>query len=129
MSKTLLQRVRGHIVTDGGLLTGYTTRYYRWTDTDLKGSGNVALFRMSGTGGPTDFQQQQHDVSLYLMGTKTRVTQADTDMLSVLQYLRANFDSANVFSYTPLQAYTGPTYLSNGRAIFEMVIRCGVTDH
>lgn len=129
MSSALLLRVKNHIVDDGGLLGAYSVRYYRWTDRDLNGTGSVALFRMTGTGGPANHEAQQHDVSLFLLAKPALVTQADSDILAVLQYLRANYSDTGVFAFHPLQTYTGPTYLQNDRAMFELVIRCGVEDH
>ncbi len=129
MSADLLQRVKGHIIDTGGLLSAYSVRYYRWTDADINGSGSIALFRISGTGGEAIAEYQMHDVSLFLLSSPASVTQADSDMLGVLRYLRQNFYSVNVRAYYPVQSYTGPTYLQNGRAMFEMVIRCGVEDH
>lgn len=129
MSNTLLLRVKNHIVDDGGLLASYAVRYYRWSDKDLNGAGGVALFRMTGTSGEVNHEAQQLDVSLFLLAAPALVTQADADMLAVLQYLRADFSDTGVFAFHPLQGYTGPVYLENGRAMFEMVIRCGVEDH
>ena len=129
MSAELLLRVKNHIADQGGLLAGYAKKYYRWSDADLKGSGGVALFRMTGTAGDVDHQAQQLDVSLFLLANPKLVTQADSDMLGVLRYLRANYKSSGAFQYRPLQSYTGPVYLENGRTMFEMVIRCGVEDH
>lgn len=129
MSSQLLLRLKNHIVDQGGLLTSYAKKYYRWSDADLKGSGGVALFRLTGTAGVVDSQAQDIDVSLFLLAGPSLVTQADSDMLGVLRYLRANYSSSGVFNYTPLQSYTGPVYMENGRAMFEMVVRCGVEDH
>lgn len=129
MSATLLQRVKGHIVDDGGLLSAYKVRYFRWTDRDLGGSARVALFRMTGTSGRVNHEAQQQDVSLHLLAGASLTKQADDDMLSVLQYLRSSFAATDVYAMHPLGGFTGPSYLQNGRAMFEMVIRCGVTDH
>lgn len=129
MSAELLQRVESHIITDGGLLGGYTIRHYKWNDRDLKGAGSVCLFRMTGTSGEVTSQAQMHDVSLFLLTDPDRASQADADMLEVLRYLRANFSGRDVFNYYPPQSYNGPISLSNGRAMFEMIIRCGVEDH
>jgi hypothetical protein len=129
MSTELLERVKQHIIDDGGLLGAYAVKKYKWSDADLAGSASIALFRMSGTGGRSDHQQQQPDVSLFLLASPALKVQADNDMLAVLRYLRADFSSANVFAFYPLQSYKGPSDLENGRVIFEMVIRCGVEDH
>lgn len=131
MSQALLLRTKQHIIDNGGLLAAYETRYYRWSDRDLNGAANIVLFRMTGTSGPTNHEAQQHDISLFLLAAPALVRQADQDMLAVLQYLRAdgNYDTTGVYAFHPLQSYTGPTYLENDRAMFEMVIRCGVEDH
>lgn len=129
MSDQLLIRAKEHIVDAGGLLGGYSLRYYRWTDQDLSGSANVALFHSPGTSGPTDSVVQFPDISLLLLVGPAAVRQGDADMLAVLQYLRSSYKSASAFLFTPLGKFSGPSYLENGRAVFEMVIRCGVEDH
>ena len=129
MSRTLLQRVKAHIVDDGSLLSGYAVRYYRWTDTDLSGGGEVALFRITGTEGQVNRHVQYPDVSLFLMASPANVGAADDAMLGVIQYLRANHETAGAFNMFPVGTFTGPSYLENGRAIFELVIRTGTTDH
>lgn len=129
MSASLLQRVSAHIITDGGLLTDYTLRYYRWTDTDLQGSGKVALFRMSGAVGQVNRHIQFPSVELTLLADPDGVTEADADMLAVLRYLRTNPTTTGVFNFFPVGTYTGPTYLENDRALFIMEISTGVDDH
>ena len=129
MSTVLLQRVKTLIVDTGTLLAGYDIKYYRWTDTDLDGTGTVALFRMTGTAGNSNRHVQHQDVSLYLMASRGDVTQADADMLGVIRYLRGTFSTTGAFNVVPLGAYTGPVFLQNGRAIFEQVLRVGTTDH
>mgnify|MGYP001244658100 CR=1 FL=1 len=127
MSNELLQRVSSHI---SHLLTGYTLRYFRWTDSDLRGSGQVVLFRMAGTSGPSDHQIQYPDVSVQMICNPDSVVAGDAVMLSVLRFLRseAGFTSATIENFEPLRL-TGPAYLENGRARFELVIRCLVEDH
>jgi hypothetical protein len=111
------------------LLSGYAVRYYRWTDADLNGSGNVVLFRMTGTAGLVQTPAQTLDVSVFLLANPSAVKAADDAMLAVLQYLRANYTATGLFNVFPLNSYTGPEYLENNRAMFEMVVRCGVEDH
>lgn len=127
MSYELLNRVKDHILP---LLTGYTIRFYRWTDEDLQGAGQVVLFRMTGTAGPSDHQIQYPDVSVQMICNPDQVRAGDAVMLSVLRFLRseAGFTSEPVENFEPL-GLTGPSYLENGRARFEMVIRCLVEDH
>ena len=127
MSDVLLQRVSGHIAA---LISGYSIRYYRWTDADLNGQGGVVLFRMSGTGGAADYHVQYPDVSIQIICDPDKVRDADATMLAIVRYLRseAGFTSATVENFEPL-SQTGPAYLQNGRARFELVVRCMVEDH
>ena len=55
---------------------------------------------------------------------------ADATMLAIVRYLRseAGFTGATVENFEPL-SQTGPAYLQNGRARFELVVRCMVEDH
>lgn len=129
MSQTLLNRIKEHIIDDGGLLSGYGVRYYRWSDDDLNGNGSIVLFRMSSTNGPSAHVTQWPDVSIYLLADPASVVAADNDMLEVLQYLRADYETDDVFNMVPVGTYTGPMYLDNDRALFECVVRCGVEDH
>lgn len=129
MSAALLQRLSGHVITDGGLLGDYALRYYRWLDSDLSGAGSVVLFRAAGSSGTADSEVQFPDAMIQIMADRDQVTQADADMLGVVQYLRANYKTAGAFLFRPIGTFNGPSYLDNGRAIFETIIRCGVTDH
>jgi len=130
MSANLLQRVAGHITTTGGLLSGYDVMYYRWRDDALNGTGKVALFRMTGTGGTSSNRQRQlQDVSLFLMSNADDAQQTDNDLLGVVQHLRSEYNAPSVFNMAPLVPYTGPTFLLNGRALFELIIRAGTEDH
>lgn len=127
MSDVLLQRVSGHV---SALITGYSVRYYRWTDADLNGQGGVVLFRMSGTGGAADYHVQYPDVSIQIICDPDKVRDADATMLSIVRFLRSveGFTSTAVENFEPL-SQTGPAYLQNGRARFELVVRCMVEDH
>ena len=127
MSDVLLQRVSGHV---SALITGYSVRYYRWTDADLNGKGGVVLFRMSGTGGAADYHVQYPDVSIQIICDPDKVRDADATMLSIVRFLRSveGFTSTAVENFEPL-SQTGPAYLQNGRARFELVVRCMVEDH
>lgn len=127
MSVELLQRVKAHIEP---LLTGYQIRYFRWTDADLLNKGQVVLFRMAGTGGSSDHLVQYPDVSVQVLCDEDKVAQGSALVLSIMRYLRSEegFSSGPVENYEPLQN-TGPSYLNNGRARFELVIRCMVEDH
>ena len=127
MSVVLLTRVKNHI---NHLLTGYAIRYFRWHDADLTGAGGVVLFRMSGSGGASDYLLQSRDVSVQLICNPDAVQAGDAVMLSVVRFLRSEggFTGADAVGYEPI-ATSGPAYLENGRARFELVIRCLVEDH
>lgn len=129
MSAGLLQKLKSHVIDDGGLLSDYTVRYYKWDDRDLQGSGKVALFRMVGTAGETNHEYQQPDVFLRLLSDPDDVKSTDDDMLGVLRYLRDNYETTGITAIHPTGTYDGPRYLANNRAHFEMIVRCGVEDH
>ena len=127
MSDELLQRVRAHV---SHAIPSWPVRFYRWTDADLNGQGGVVLFRMSGTGGAADYHVQYPDVSIQIICDPDKVRDADATMPAIVRYLRseAGFTGATVENFEPL-SQTGPAYLQNGRARFELVVRCMVEDH
>ena len=127
MIDVLLERVSAHIAS---LITGFSVRYYHWSDADLNGQGGVVLLRMSGTGGASDHLVQYRDVSIQIICDPDKVRDADATMLSIVRFLRSvdGFTSATVENFEPL-SQTGPAYLQNGRARFELVVRCMVEDH
>lgn len=127
MSAELLQRVSAHIEH---LIFGYSIRYYRWSDEDLSGNTPVVLFRSDGIRGQSDHQLQYIDVSMQMVCNPNAVQAGDAVILSVLRYLRSEggFSSDAVGNFEPI-AMTGPVYLQNGRARFELVVRCMVEDH
>lgn len=130
MSELLLWRVSSTITRLVPALSAYAVRYYRWTDADLNGDGQIALYRMFGSSGVVNSVVQFHDVSLTLMSSRDESpVQTDTDMLAVLRALRKSYEAPGVFNLYPVGSYTGPEYMQNDRAVFEMVIRCGVEDH
>ena len=129
MSYELLQRVKTHIVNDGGLLSDYTVRYGKWSDQDFKGNGKVVLFSMQGTSGETNSVVQYPDVMLTLLSAVRSSRATSQDMLAVVRYLRVNFSVSDVFNMFPQESVSGPITLTNGRSMFELIIRCGVEDH
>ena len=132
MSVQLMQRLRTHLDA-GNLLDGYQVRYYRWSDQDLNGDGQLILFRMPGTEGAGAHVTQSPDVSIIMLCDPSQVKSGDDRMLQILQYLRSDFELDNtfgrIFNAVPFGVYTGPTYLQNNRATFELVVRCMTTDH
>ena len=127
MSYHLLKDFYDHIAP---MLAGYKIRYYRWLDEDLNGKGKVALFRMSGSQGVSNFLVQYPDISFSLLADANAVVEADQLLLEIKRFLRsdAGFTSAAIENFEPL-TQIGPTYLQNGRARFELVVRCMVEDH
>ena len=132
MSVQLLQRLSQHL-DDGGLLTGYEVKYYRWSDQDLNGDGQVILFRMPGTEGDGAHVIQRPDMEIRILCDPDQVQAGDARMLQILQYVRANFEVDNTFgrfiNLWPIGVYTGPTYLENNRALFRLVVRGVTEDH
>lgn len=132
MSVQLLQRLSQHL-NDAGLLAGYQVKYYRWSDQDLNGSGQLILFRMPGTSGDGAHVIQRPDIEINMLCDPKKVTAGDKRMLAILQHLRENFDVDNqfgqMFSLWPTGPYSGPTYLQNNRALFRLVVRAVTEDH
>ena len=132
MSLQLLQRLSQHL-DDADLLSGYEVRYYRWSDQDLNGSGQIILFRMPGTSGDGAHVIQRPDIEITILCDPDKVTEGDERMLAILQYLRENFNVDNqfgrMFSLWPVGPYSGPTYLQNNRALFALVVRAVTEDH
>lgn len=123
MSVTLLQHMRDHLDA-ANLLDGYTVNFYRFSDQDLNGDGDVIVFRMTGTEGTGAHVIQRPDISIQMLCNPARVVDGDNRMLQILRYIRANFTATDIFNMWPIGVYTGPTYLQNNRARFELVVRC-----
>lgn len=128
MSITLLRRVRSHL-DENNLLDGYEVKFYRWSDQDLKGRGQVIRFRMPGTEGFGAHVIQRPDVEISMLCSPDRVVDGDNRMLQILQYLRSNFTTEGIFNIWPVASFTGPVYLENNRAMFSMIVRTMTQDH
>ena len=132
MSISLLERMRAHLDT-GSLLDDYQVKFYRWSDQDLKGDGQVIMFRMPGTAGDGAHVIQRPDIEINMLCDPGAVKAGDERMLQILQYLRANFEATtafgSIFNIWPVGVYRGPTYLENNRALFRLVVRCMTEDH
>ena len=128
MSITLLERFRAHLDA-GDMLDGYDVRFYRWSDQDLNGSGQLVLFRMPGTEGDGAHVIQRPDMEISILCDPSQVKTGDERMLAIVQYLRANFTTTGIINLWPVGAYTGPTYLQNNRALFRLVVRAVTSDH
>lgn len=134
MSVQLLQRMKWHL-DQASLLDGYQVKFYRWSDQDLNGDGQVILFRMPGTEGDGAHVIQRPDVEISMVCDPDQVKAGDERMLQILQHIRDDFetDAANpfgrIFNMWPIGVYTGPRYMQNNRAMFSLVVRCMTTDH
>ncbi len=132
MSAQLLQRLRAHL-DEANLLNGYEVRYYRWSDQDLNGNGQVIVFRMPGTSGDNAHVTQSLDVDIRMLCDPAQVLDGDSRMLQILRHLRGDFEAdttfGRIFNAVPQGSYDGPRYLQNNRAMFSLTVRCMVTDH
>ena len=128
MSASLLEKVAQHL-TDAGLLTGLAVKYYRWTDADERGSANFIVFRMSGTAGARDATLQQPDVRILLCATAKEVKAGNDKADAIFSNFAGTTTIAGVVKFEPLATVIGPMYLDNGRAVFEINVRCFVQDH
>jgi hypothetical protein len=112
----------------GGLLDGYTIRYFRWTDDNA--SEPTILFRMAGSQGAlTDFSVQYLDVQVTLIGTATTVVADSERCREMYQYARENYEIDGGLNIEPLTAVSGPFYLADGRPWFQLDFRVLVSDH
>lgn len=128
MSYELIQRIRNHLGS-ADLLDGYEVKIYRWSDQDLRGSGQVIRFRMVGGGGFGAHVIQRPDVEITMLCSPDRVVDGDSRMLQILQYFRSDFTTEGVFNMWPVSNYTGPIYLENNRAMFSLTVRTMTEDH
>ena len=129
MSVELLQRFQQHLAA-GNLLTGYDVKWYRWSDQDLNGRGQLILFRMPGTSGTGAHVIQRPDVELTILCDPEQIVAGDNRMLAILRYLRDNFsDGGQLVNMWPVGPYAGPIYLENNRAMFRLVVRVVTVDY
>lgn len=127
MSLALLEKVRDHI-NAAGLLTGYTAKFFRWTDADVNGTTPFILFRRPGSGGDSSILLQKTDVLIQMVGTPTTVVSGDARMQSILRLFRGSTSQTGVVRFDPVGPVTGPLYLENGRPVWELTVRCVTED-
>lgn len=128
MSIELLEKVAGHL-DDAGLLTGYAKKYFRWTDADVSGTANFVLFRMSGTAGARDATVQRPDVRILLVCNAASVVSGSQKADAIFANFSGTTAPSGIIKFEPLGAVSGPFYLDNGRGVFEIIVRCFVSDH
>lgn len=104
------------------LIVGYEVRYFRWTDADLKGSGNVVCFRTDTSLGG-DFLERRTLVGIQMLTDPRRVTDGFQVMQNIIDRIYQIPYSWWVDHFQPMSDVIGPTYLANDRARFECQIR------
>jgi len=128
MSIELLKKVAGHL-DDAGLITGYTKKYFRWTDADVAGTANFVLFRMAGTAGARDATVQRPDVRILLVCNAKSVDAGSQKAEAIFANFAGTTAPDGIIKLEPLGTVNGPFYLDNGRSVFEIIVRCFVSDH
>lgn len=106
----------------GALLTGYTVKCFRWSD-----SGDpvpVVLMRFPGGGGASDPLLQQFDVMLMMVQEPVAATQGHADMSAILKRVREGGSQGTVRRFEPLDNIMGPQYLDDGRPMWTLNVRC-----
>jgi hypothetical protein len=104
------------------LTEGYAVRFHRWTDAEMNGTGQVVLFRLSGTG-PSDFIIDAPDVLVRLLCSPSQVETGRALMKRIQRRLFTEFSGQGAFLFLPLGAVIGPMYLQNDRAMFDLNVR------
>ena len=126
MSLAVLQRVQKHL-DDAGLLTGYETKYFRWTDADVANAEPFVLFRQSGETGSDEFVQGIL-VQITLVTVPTGVVSADALMTEIARLFRVDGSEAGAFRFDVQGGVVGPMYLDNGRPVFTLDVRVMTED-
>ena len=122
MTATLLNLVVNHLRAAPDLLAGYTPRYFRWTDAELKGGGGYALFRSAGTG-RSDYTVLKTDVSIRLIDDAANAVAIMDAMEAIRGRFFERFNGVGVFHFQPMTEVLGPSYLQNDRVIADLTVR------
>ena len=125
MSLAILQKVKAHIEV-AGLLTGFSPKYFRWTDADVKGTTPFMLFRRIG--GNSNMLLQGIDVLIQQVGIPTGVVDGDSNMGHIIKLFRGSSVQPGIIRFDPMGEVMGPLYLENGRPVWELTIRCYAED-
>ena len=104
------------------LTTGYVIRFHRWTDADQNGTGQLVLFRFSGTGA-SDFLVSKRDVLIRMLCIPSQVDAGRKLMERIQRRLFTEFEGQGAFLYLPMGEVIGPMYLQNDRAMFDLNVR------
>lgn len=122
MSATLLQAMSTYLASE---INGYTVKYYKWTDQDLAGSGEFVVFRMVQSGNSNNLISRPV-MLIQVVANPATVTAADAVIHNVHDALLANDAPTGMVKVNPVGRPMGPYYLENGRAVFELNVRCYV---
>lgn len=106
----------------GALLTGYTVKYFRWSDNE--DSPPMVLMRFPGGGGASDPLLQQFDVMLMMVQEPVAATLGHADMSAILKRVREGGSHGTVRRFEPLDNIMGPQYLDDGRPLWTLNVRC-----
>lgn len=126
MSAVLLNRVKDY-VDSANLLAGYEVKFFQWTDADVAGNTPFVLFRQSGTGN-SDMLVQQINVSIILVATPTTALSADERAQAIARLFRVAGSHDGLVRFDTQGGKMGPSYLENGRPVFEIVVRVYAED-
>lgn len=128
MSLPLLERVKTFL-TEQSLLTGYTVKFFTWTDADVSGSGNFICLQMAGTSGLRDEVVQRPDVRLIVVGAPTKTVDVDAKAKAIYDAFAGLETTAGVIKFEPIGVVGGAYILDNKRWAFEIIVRCFVEDY
>ena len=104
------------------LITAYAIRFHRWTDSDQNGTGQLVLFRLSGTGA-SDHLISGRDVLVRMLCSPAQVEAGRLVMERIQRRLFTEFEGQGAFLFYPIGEIMGPMYLQNERAIFDLNVR------
>jgi hypothetical protein len=127
MSYQLLKSVET-CLRDAGLITGFTAKFYRWLDADVKGTADFIVFRMSGTSGPRDQFLQQPDIRILVVGKAKKIDETNAVADAIYAFFAGTETAIGVTKLEPLATVTGPYFMDNERCVFEINVRCFVAD-
>lgn len=123
MSIPLLEAIANDLAIKG-LLNGFSQKFNRWTDTDMKGQANFVLFRMAGTSGIRNSVVQSPDVRLLIVAYPDALKPADEMANDIYRYFAGTDKPDYVVKLEPIGSVMGPYSADNARVIYELVVRC-----
>ncbi len=127
MSHQLLEKVSTHLRM-AGLLDDVLSKYYGWKDADLQGKADFVVFLMSGTSGPRDAIVQSPDIKLLVVGQAVAPKATNEKADAIFENLAGLTTPEGIIKLEPLSIVSGPYYLDNGRCVFEINLRCFVSN-